>query len=267
MKMRTDVLHAVRLARLDLTLVFRNTTVLFTVLLLPLLMAWVFTQTQGGAEIAGVPGRLYVLTGVPGLMLGFAVFTNLVNSFTARREELVLKRLRGGQPSSVAVLAGSALGALALFLGQVMLLVIWINRSDGVLPVNVPLLVLAAVLGVALFSLFAAAFSGITPNAELAQVTVLPVILIMMIGAPVAFSVGMLPGPMGTISTLLPVTPVVTIMRTAFLGADHFSGSGEALSMAGQWAAALPSLGILLAWIAVAALLARWLFRWEPRHS
>ena len=47
--MRTDVLHAVRLARLDLTLVFRNTTVMFTVLLLPLLMAWLFTQIQGGA--------------------------------------------------------------------------------------------------------------------------------------------------------------------------------------------------------------------------
>jgi ABC-2 type transport system permease protein len=266
-KMRTDVLHAVRLARLDLTLVFRNTTVLFTVLLLPLLMAWLFTQVQGAPEISGVPSDLYVLTGVPGLMLGFAVFTNLVNSFTARREELVLKRLRGGQPSSVAVLGGSALGTLALFLGQVALLVIWINRSDGVLPANVPLLVLAAVLGVALFGLFAAAFSGITPNAELAQVTVLPVILLMMVGAPVAFSVDMLPGPLGTVATLLPVTPVVTIMRTAFLGQDHFSGSGEALSMAGQWVAALPSLGILLAWIAVAGLLARWLFRWEPRHG
>ena len=97
--MRTDVLHAVRLARLDLTLVARNTTVMFNVLLLPLLMAWMFTQTQTGADIAGVSGELFVLTGVPGLMLGFAVFINLVNSFTARREELVLKRLRGGQPS------------------------------------------------------------------------------------------------------------------------------------------------------------------------
>ncbi|OUC85453.1 ABC transporter permease [Streptosporangium minutum] len=265
--MRTDVLHAVRLARLDLTLVARNTTVMFNVLLLPLLMAWMFTQTQGGADIAGVSGELFVLTGVPGLMLGFAVFINLVNSFTARREELVLKRLRGGQPSGPAVLGGAALGALALFLGQVVLLAVWMHRTDGVMPANVPLLVVAAVLGVALFGLLAAAFSGITPNAELAQITVLPVILVMMIGAPVAYPADVLPGPLGVVSDLLPVTPVVEIMRTAFLGADHVSGSGEALSMGGQWVAALPSLGILLAWVAVAALLARWLFRWEPRHG
>ncbi len=266
--MRTDVLHAVRLARLDLTLVARNTTVLFHVLLMPLLMAWLFTQTQSeGASIEGVPARVFVLTGVPGLMLGFAVFINLVNSFTARREELVLKRLRGGQPSAGAVLGGSALGALALFLGQVALLGVWIQRTEGVLPVNVPLLVLGAVLGVVLFGLLAAAFSGITPNAELAQITVLPVILLMVIGAPVAFPQDALPGPLGTISGLLPVTPIVEIMRSAFLGADHFSTGGQALTTVEQWTAALPSIGLLLAWIAVTALLARWLFRWEPRHG
>ncbi|MFD0884276.1 ABC transporter permease [Streptosporangium algeriense] len=265
--MRTDVLHAVRLAKLDLTLVFRNTTVLFTVLLLPLLMAWLFTQTQGEATIEGAPAGLFVLTGVPGLIMGFAVFVNLVNSLTARREELVLKRLRGGQPSAAAVLAGSALGALALFLGQVVLLGVWIRRTEGALPANVPLMLLAAVLGVAVFGLLAAACSGLTPNAEMAQITVLPVLLLMMIGSPVAFPSNALSGPLGTISGLLPVTPVVKIMRSAFLGADHYTGSGRALSALEQWTGALPSFGILIGWVAVTALLAKWLFRWEPRHG
>ncbi|WP_449062221.1 ABC transporter permease [Planomonospora algeriensis] len=265
--MKTDVLHAVRLARLDLTLVARNTTVLFNVLLLPLLMAWMFTGAQGGAEVAGVPGGAFVLTGVPGLMLGFAVFINLVNSFTARREELVLKRLRGGQPSALAVMAGSGLGALALLLGQMVLLGIWLHRTEGVLPANVPLILLAAVLGVIVFALLAAAFSGLTPNAEMAQITVLPVLMVMLLGAPIAFPLDVLPGPLGTVSGLLPVTPVVEMMRTGFLGADHFSSGGEALDMAGQWVAALPSIGIMVVWIGVTGLLARWLFRWEPRHG
>ena len=39
---------------------------LFNVFLLPLLMAWVFTQAAGADEIDGVAGRLFVLTGVPG---------------------------------------------------------------------------------------------------------------------------------------------------------------------------------------------------------
>ncbi|MER5648833.1 ABC transporter permease [Streptosporangium sp. NPDC002524] len=265
--MRTDVLHAIRLARLDLTLVGRNTTVLFNVLLLPLLMAWVYTQAVGAERIDGVAGRLFVLTGLPGLILVFAVFINLVNSFTARREELVLKRLRAGQPSGPAILGGSALGALTLYLAQVALLAVWIQRAEGATIANVPMLVTVAVLGVALFCLLAAAFSGLTPNAELAQVTVLPVLLVVLVGAPVAFPADALPGVLGGVSALLPATPVVEIARTAFLGGDHVSGGGEALSVGGQWVAALPSFAILLGWLVVAGLLARWLFRWEPRHG
>ncbi|WP_436759615.1 ABC transporter permease [Streptosporangium sp. V21-05] len=265
--MRTDVLHAIRLARLDLTLVGRNTTVLFNVLLLPILMAWVYTQAVGAERIDGVAGRLFVLTGLPGLILVFAVFINLVNSFTARREELVLKRLRAGQPSGPAILGGSALGALALYLAQVALLAVWIQRAEGATVANVPMLVTVAVLGVALFCLLAAAFSGLTPNAELAQVTVLPVLLVVLVGAPVAFPADTLPGVLGGVSALLPATPVVEIARTAFLGGDHISGGGAALSVGGQWVAALPSFGILLGWLVVAGLLARWLFRWEPRHG
>ncbi|MFF3443475.1 ABC transporter permease [Streptosporangium sp. NPDC002721] len=265
--MRTDVLHAVRLARIDLTLVSRNTTVLFNVLLLPLLMAWVYTQAIGNEKIDGVAGGVFVLAGLPGLLLVFAVFVNLVNSFTARREELVLKRLRAGQPSGPAILGGSALGALALYLAQVALLAVWMRRSEGVTVANVPMLVIVAILGVVLFCLLAAAFSGLTPNAELAQVTVLPVLLVVLVGAPIAFPADTLPGLLGDVAALLPATPVVEISRTAFLGGDHVSGGGEALSMGGQWVAALPSFAILLAWIAVAGLLARWLFRWEPRHG
>ncbi|MGC5012737.1 ABC transporter permease [Streptosporangium sp. DT93] len=265
--MRTDVLHAIRLARLDLALVGRNTMVLFNVILLPILMAWLYTQAVGTERIDGVAGRLFVLAGVPGLLLVFAVFVNLVNSFTARREELVLKRLRAGQPSGPAILGGGALGALVLYLAQVALLAVWMWRSEGVTVANVPMLVVVAILGVALFCLFAAAFSGLTPNAELAQVTVLPVILLVMVGAPIAFPSDALPGALGTVSAVLPATPVVEIARTALLGGDHVSGGGEALSTGGQWAAALPSFAILLLWIAVAGLLARWLFRWEPRHG
>jgi len=131
----------------------------------------------------------------------------------------------------------------------------------------VPMLVTIAVLGVTLFCLLAAAFSGLTPNAELAQVTVLPVLLLVLVGAPIAFPADTLPGALGHIAGLLPATPIVEIARTAFLGGDHISGGGEALSMGGQWVAALPSFAILLGWLVVAGLLARWLFRWEPRHG
>ncbi|WP_344840389.1 hypothetical protein [Nonomuraea dietziae] len=61
---------------------------------------------------------------------------------------------------------------------------VWIDRTGGGLPENVPMMLVAAVLGVAVFGLLAAAFSGITPNAELAQVAVLPVLIVALVGSP-----------------------------------------------------------------------------------
>ncbi|MEU4549833.1 ABC transporter permease [Nonomuraea dietziae] len=238
--MRTDVLHAVRLARMDLKLLGRNTTAVFNVLLLPLLFAWMLSQ--GGSEP-------FILTGMPGVLLAFAVFMNLVNSFTARREELVLKRLRGGQGSAVAIFGGAGLAALAVFVLQVALLVVWIDRTGGGLPENVPMMLVAAVLGVAVFALLAAAFSGITPNAELAQVAVLPVLIVVLVGSPLIVPLSEMPFAV----RLVPTTPIVEMMRMGYGG--------------GSWAAALPWIGVLLAWLVVAGLLAKWLFRWDPRHG
>ncbi|GAA3471094.1 ABC transporter permease [Nonomuraea roseola] len=238
--MRTDVLHAVRLARMDLKLLGRNTTAVFNVLLLPLLFAWMLSQ--GGSDS-------FILTGMPGVLLAFAVFMNLVNSFTARREELVLKRLRGGQGSAVAIFGGAGLAALAVFVLQVALLVVWIDRTGGGLPENVPMMLVAAVLGVAVFALLAAAFSGITPNAELAQVAVLPVLIVALVGSPLIVPLSEMPFAV----RLVPTTPIVEMMRMGYGG--------------GSWAAALPWIGVLLAWVVVAGLLAKWLFRWDPRHG
>ncbi|MFI0422168.1 ABC transporter permease [Spongiactinospora sp. 9N601] len=266
--MRTDVLHAVRLARVDLKLLGRNQTAMVNVLLLPLLMGWLFSNVAAGRQIEGVPGQLYVITGLPGLMLGFAVFVNMVNTFTARREELVLKRLRAAQPSAAAILGGAMLGALAVFALQVGLVVVWSMRwQDGGPPANLPLMLLGALLGVAIMGLLAAAFAGITPNAETAQVAVLPLLLVVMLGAPIIGPTTAMPGPLGVLAEVVPVTPVVEIMRTAYLGRDFVGTGGEPLGMAAQWVAALPAIGIALAWVAVSALLARWLFRWDPRHG
>jgi ABC-2 type transport system permease protein len=266
--MRTDVMHAVRLARVDLKLLGRNQTAMVNVVLLPLLMGWLLTVMLGDGEIGGVPGRLFVLTGVPGLMLGFAVFIHLVNSFTARREELVLKRLRGGQASPIGILGGAALGSLVIYVLQVALIVLWINRVDGNgLPGNLPLMLFGGLLGVAVFALLAAAVSGITKNAELAQIVVLPVLMLMMIAGPIVMPLTLMPTGLRVVAELVPVTPVVEIMRTAYTGRDFYDYTGQVLSMGEQWAGALPSVGVLLVWLAIGTLLARWLFRWDPRHS
>lgn len=264
--MRTDVLHAWRLARIDLKLLGRNTTALFTVMLMPLLFAWLYTSAVDG-EMAGLPARTFVLTGLPGMMLAFAVFINLVNSFTARREELVLKRLRGGQSSAVAIFGGPGLASLIVYLFQVALVVVWLRGDDGAMPANPLMMLLAAVLGTAVFALLAAAFSGLTPNAEMAQILVLPVLLVAVVLAPLMTTLDMMPEPMRVIATFMPVTAVAEMMRTGYTGMDLFGAPGGPIGMAEQWLQALPSLGVLAVWVVIAAALARWLFRWDPRRG
>ncbi|WP_206184799.1 ABC transporter permease [Thermoactinospora rubra] len=255
---RTEILHAVRLARVDLRLLGRNQTALFNAMLMPLLLGFMFGMGAEG------PQGLFVLTGLPGMMLVFAVFLNLVSSFTSRREELVLKRLLGGQPSPVAIMGGAGLGALAVYAVQLAVLAVWIHHKTGELPVNVPLMIVAAVLGVAVFEPLAAAFSGISRNAELAQLAVTPVILLALFVSPVMVPLGDMPTPMRVAAEILPSTPIVGLMRMAYSGVTP---NGDKVDIVHQWLAALPSFGALVAWLIVATLLARWLFRWDPRRG
>jgi ABC-2 type transport system permease protein len=77
-----------------------------------------------------------------------------------------------------------------------------------------------------------------------------------------------LPGWLERIAALLPLSPLVEITRTAYLGRDFTHGGDHArLGFLGVWAACGPALVILLAWIAAGFLLARRFFRWEPRRS
>jgi ABC-2 type transport system permease protein len=264
---RADLLHAVRLARLDLKLLGRNQTALFTVLFLPLLLGWMFTTLGRDTTTAGLPTEVFVLTGLPGLLPLFAVFVNQVSSFTARREELFLRRLRAGQASPVGMFGGAALGALVVQLVQLALVMAWLNAAGGPRPANIPLLLVAAVLGAAVFAMLAAACSGLTQTVEHAQITVMPVLLVAMIGAPLFAPLSMLPPQLRVPAEFSPATPIVEISRTAILGADFVDGMGERLTVAGQWIAALPSLGLLAAWLLVTVFAARWLFRWDPRRG
>ncbi|REF36830.1 ABC transporter permease [Thermasporomyces composti] len=258
--MRTDLRHTLRLARVDLKLLGRNHAALFNVVLLPLVFGVMITQL-------GHADQVFVLTGVPGILLAFVVFANLVNAFVVRREERVLKRLRGWQPSAAAIFGGAGLAAFVIYAVQLALFGVGIHRAGGGLPANVPLIVVASLLGVAVFTALAAAFSGPHRNAELAQITVTPVILVLTFATPIVYPLEALPEPLRLLAALLPATPVVEIVRTAYTGRDYIGVSGGELSMVDQWVAALPSFGVLLAWLVVGGLLARWLFRWDPRHG
>ena len=96
--MNATLTRLTALGRAELTLLGRNRNNLFIALLMPLLMILVLrssvTQTAEGVS-GGVAGA--TLVGGTGMVLVLVVYMGLVSAYVARREELVLKRLRTGE--------------------------------------------------------------------------------------------------------------------------------------------------------------------------
>ncbi len=245
--MKTDLLHIYRLARLDLALIFRNRSALTNAVLMPLAVTafLIWTAREGGQDSVN-----YIVTGQIAALVVFAPLVNLAGFYTSRREELVLKRLLGGPASATAILGGSALGAVVVYLIQVLAVVAAAVALDVGLPGN-PLLVLVAVLGgAAVFALLSMVISGVSSSGELAQLATVPVMLICLALTPVIVPAGALPERIEQFAAYLPMTPIVDMVR---------AGYGDAL----QWQSPL----VLAAWAAVAAVLARRFFRWDPRRG
>ncbi|MFI6521674.1 ABC transporter permease [Spirillospora sp. NPDC050679] len=260
---------ALRVARLDLTLLWRNRTALFTVIGLPLLFVAMLIPMRGKPMDGKGDLALYQGTGHLAFFLIFAVFMNLVNVFTARREDLTLKRLRGTALSDAQILAGSTLNATGIYLVQAVALLVALGVAfGGRFPADPLLLLVGLAGGAAVFALLAFALSGLTPNADMAQLTVLPVMFACMAAAGVMFPLEALPPALQEATRWLPLSPVVEITRTAYFGQDYFAHDAHpAVGFVEGWTAVARSFLVLAVWLGVGrALAGRW-FRWEPRRS
>lgn len=257
-----------QIARLDLTLLWRNRTALFTVTGLPLMFAGLMNVSHG-RTVEGVDAGLLEGAGHLAFFSIFAVFMNLVNVLVARREDLTLKRLRGTSLSDAEILGGSVLTATLVYLVQAaVVLVLMVAVLGGPLPANPPLLLAGMLAGAMVFALLAFVLAAFTPTADLAQLTVLPVMFLCMGAAGVVFPITMLPEWAQQAAHWLPLTPVVEITRTAYFGLDFYaSGSHAPVGFAESWATVGRSFAVLAVWAALARYAAgRW-FRWEPRRG
>ncbi|MFB4315776.1 ABC transporter permease [Actinomadura sp. 21ATH] len=251
--------NAVRVARLDLTLLWRNKTAMFTVVGLPVMFAGLLLPAGDDAIVQGAA--------LPGLFLLFAVYAHLVPLFTARREDHSLKRLRGTTLSDAEILGGSVLAAAGMYAVQAAALLVVLGTAlGGGLPAD-PLLVLAGMAGgVAVFAVLAFVVSGLSPTAESTQLTVLPLLFACMFG--VMFPLDDMPAAVQQAAHWIPLTPVNEIIQTGYLGRDHTSaGSHPEVGFVEGWRVCARSFAVLALWaVAGRTLAARW-FRWEPRHA
>ncbi|MEU0272644.1 ABC transporter permease [Streptomyces sp. NPDC006307] len=244
------------LGRAELTLLVRNRYALFVALGMPLLMVGFMRSSldQVGLEKTGMSALEASLSGGIVMALLLVVYLNLVSAYVARREELVLKRLRTGEASDREILAGTALPAAVLAVAQCALMV---AAGTAFLDVRAPqrpdLLVLGTVLGVVLLTGLAAATAGFTRTVESAQITTMPLFVVSSIGSGLFLPLEVFPEKVAAVCELLPLTGVMTLVRAGWLG------GGDAGELAGAAATAL-------VWIAVSVFAVRRWFRWEPRR-
>ena len=235
------------------TLLRRNPIALLIGLGMPLAWTLLVSQSQpphSGQRAADAARNLTALIAAVLLSL---VFYNLVTSLVARREELMLKRLRTGELSDLEILLGSALPGIALATAQIGVGMVAAYTVFGLPPpANPVLLMVALVLGTLVFCLLAALTTVITRSVELAQVTAAP-LLVASAAFGVLYPVADLPAAWRPLAKALPMTRVVELLRLGFTGP-------------GSWGAAVAPTLVLLAWVAAAAWATRRWFRWEPRR-
>lgn len=258
--------QTLRLARTEFTLFIRYKTA-WLYLVLPLPLVFVMSAQPSAEVLPGVDTPDLAMAGIIGMVGMFLGIGHVSNVFTARRESLVLKRLRAS-----GVPAQAIFGAVLLLVFLFMLLVAAVIAGlvyavNGTLPSDPVMLLLAVALSCAAMTLLGLLFTLFVRSAEAAQLTaIVPIMVLMFLGG------GFLPldalhDTLRQVVWFLPAAPVTELIQAAYTGFDVFGGvEGAApLGAVGLWAAGLPSIAVMLAWIVVLGYAVHRFFRWDPR--
>lgn len=243
------------LGRAELTLLLRSKASMFTVVFAPLLFTFAMREPADKMDLTGTGltvGTVMMPASI-GFVLIFAVYSNLTGVYVARREELVLKRLRTGEAGDAELLAANALPSAAMALAQsVLLLVGGALVLDLEAPQRVDLVVVGVLLGLVMMTALAALSSRFAGTTESAQLTPLPLMMVSMIGSGVFVPMEVMPERLADFCQFLPMSPLMELVRGGWAGT--LDGTEV-----------LKALAIALAWTVGSVLAVRRWFRWEPR--
>ncbi len=244
------------LGRSNWTLMVRNRTTMLYAFALPLFpLVLLFAAERGGGDVAaGVAAIGTTLV----MALTFPGYYNLLSMFVTRRDELVLKRLRTGEVRDRELVVSMALPGAAIVLAVTVICVPVALAGGLELPLNPLLLLLGVLLSVVTFAAFALWTAAWTRNAEAAQLTSGPVLLLAFLG----FMLPVFPADLQRYVELLPGAAVSELLRVAWFAQEAGGGS---LSFLETWGASVQPVLVLAAWTAFALVLARRSLHWEPR--
>lgn len=244
------------LTRAELTLLVRHKAVLVTALVLPLSMTFAMRSVIADLDLekAGLTLGTMLMPTMLGFVFLFGVYSALVTVYVVRRDQLVLKRLRTGEPRDLEILGGTASATLVAGVVQCVVLSVAGGLVVGVeAPRNVLLVVLGSFFGLVLATGLAAATAAFTKSAEGAQLTITPLLLVSMMGSGMVVPLELMPDKMASVCELLPLSPVVELIRGGWTGAL----SGYEV---------LGAVATAVAWTVVSVFAVQKWFRWEPRR-
>ncbi len=257
---RLSLRRTASLTRWNAVLLTRNRLAFFYAVGLPLLPLALLLTGERGSPTVGAGGIVTMLLTIS----LFPVYYNVLAQFVNRRDELVLKRMRTGETRDAELLVSIALpGAIsALVLSAA---AVPISAAlDQPLPVNPVLYAALALLAVTMFTALAYWTAAWTRNAEAAQLTSLPIILLASAG-PMTGTIPDMPELLRDVLARTPGAAMADLLRAGWFGLDGPSATEATLTFAETWGQAAEPLVVIAAWTLAAVALARRSMRWEPR--
>jgi ABC-2 type transport system permease protein len=228
----------VHLALFELRLLLRKRITAVSVLVFPLglcALAWLQYRDLPASEWPAALGLTFT-----------SVFLVSTTVFTARRQSLVLQRLRTSELSDNGVFAGIAGPIMVVGLAQLLVFFGFCLAIGAPAPAQAGSVLLGLVLGLPFAMTAGIATAAFSRSVEVTQITSIPVIVAGMAG------MFMVPSNDSTISTIGTLMP--------------FGGPGELIT--DGWSGSIPVLALVstVAWLLVLGFVAKRYFKWEPRQ-
>lgn len=242
----------------------RNKTLVYLGTVFPIAVP-LFTLVVGrrsgdpGATVTALTLEMFAL-----MALLFVQYYSVLSMVTTRRGEGVLKRLRTGEASDRQILTAPAVPGAILTLVTGLAVAAIVYAMGAPAPVNPGAMLIALLGGIVVFSLLALATSAVTKNAEAAQITSLPVMVVAMLGLGVIRDV--LPERLAELAEWTPFAAVSDLMSLGAVGKLATAPeSAGALDLAGTLGQVAQPLATLALWSVLALVLIRRAFRWDDR--
>ncbi|MER7129342.1 ABC transporter permease [Streptosporangium saharense] len=241
-------------------LFWRDRTALSTSVALFLLLGTGMPLMMDRIRPGGPEFLLNMHLGVLATVLVVATFQQTAVTLSARRDQLLLKRMRATGLGDRDILGGEVANLVLQSTALTALVSVALYTLTSLPVPRDPLLYLFAVVaGALVLCLLGAAFTVVVPRSELAAPMAMPFFLLAGLGAggfgPVT---QMLPAWVGTVLGVLPTSAVTDMARVAYAADGSLAGDLEA--------AAVPALKLAL-WAAAGLLVIARRFRWESRKS